>query len=135
MKSLFLLVVVGLMMGADDKKEADQLKGTWNVTALSVGGNSPPEIKGSFTFDGKEIKIKLGEQDHQGTYKLESSKKPKEIDITPGDGPQAGKLMRGIYSIAKDELKLCLAHAEQDRPKSLDNPGDNVIAVTLKKAK
>jgi uncharacterized protein (TIGR03067 family) len=132
---MFLLIVVGLMMGVDDKKEGDQLKGTWNITALSVGGNSPPEVKGSFAFDGKEMKIKLGEQDHHGEYKLDASKKPKEIDVTPGDGPQAGKLMRGIYSINKDELKLCLAHADQDRPKSFDNPGDNVILVTLKKAK
>ena len=135
MKQVLLVLVVGLLMGADDKKAVDQFKGTWDIKAFEIGGNSPPEFKGTFTFDGHDMKIKFGDQDHQGTFKLDDSKKPMEIDVTPGDGPDAGKLMRGIYSLNKDELKLCLAHAEQERPKSLDKPGDMVIIVTLKKAK
>jgi uncharacterized protein (TIGR03067 family) len=135
MKLMLLILALGLVPGADEKKDIDVFKGTWKISSVKINGDAPPEMKGTFTFDGTDLKIKLGSQDHQVTFKLDSTKKPKEIDVTPGDGPQAGMLMRGIYSLSKDELKICLAHPEQDRPKSLDKPGENVIVVTLKKAK
>jgi uncharacterized protein (TIGR03067 family) len=134
MKRMLLVLMVGLVMGADEKKELNELKGTWNITAFESGGDTPPEIKGTFTFEGHDMKIKLGDRDHMGTFKLDGAKKPKEIDVTPGDGPDAGKVMKGIYSITKDELKLALAHADGERPKSFDKPEEKVIVITLKKA-
>ncbi len=135
MKRMLLVLMVGLVMGADEKKEQDELKGTWNITAFETGGNTPPDIKGTFTFTGGDLKIKLADRDHVGTFKLDGSKQPKEIDVTPGDGPEAGKVMKGIYAISKDELKLALARAEKDRPKSFEKPHEMVTVITLKKDK
>lgn len=135
MKRMMLVLMVGLVMGADEKKDQNELKGTWNITAFESGGNTPPEIKGTFTFDGNDLKIKLADRDHTGTFKLDGTKKPKEIDVTPGDGPEAGKVMKGIYAVSKDELKLALARSEKERPKSFDKPEETVIVITLKKDK
>ena len=40
MKQMLLVLVVGLLMGADDKKAVDQFKGTWDIKAFEIGGNS-----------------------------------------------------------------------------------------------
>ncbi len=136
MKRLLPVLLVGLIMGADDKKELDQLKGTWTITACEFGGDGPPEMKGTFNFDGEKLRVKLNDMDHEGTFKIDSGKKPKEIDVTPGDGPEAGKVMRGIYSISKGELKLSLAQAEKERPKSLEGkPAEGCFIMTLKRDK
>lgn len=133
--NLLLVLMLGLLAGADDKKELDQFKGTWDITGFEAPGG-PPEMKGTFTFDGKDLAIKAGEQDHKGTVALDSSKTPKEIDVTPGDGPDTGKIMKGIYSLNKDELKICLARTGRDRPKTLDGkPDAGSFMVTLKRAK
>lgn len=67
---------------------------------------------------------------------LDPAKNPKEIDVTPGDGPEAGKVLKGVYSINKEELKICLAHSGKDRPKTLEGkPDDGCFIVTLKRGK
>ena len=136
MKRLLPVLLVGLIMGADDKKELDQLKGTWTITAFEVGGEGPPEMKGTFTFDGQKLRVKLNEMDHEATFKIDPGKKPKEIDVTPGDGPEAGKVLPGIYSISKDELKISLSHEGKERPKSLEGkPEEGNFIMTLKRDK
>lgn len=135
MTRMLLVLAIVLLGGADDKKELEQFKGTWTITGFEAQG-APPEMKGTFTFDGRDLAIKLTGQDHKGTVALDPEKKPKEIDVTPGDGPETGKTLKGIYSLGKDELKICLAHTGKDRPKTLDGkPESGNFTVTLKRAK
>jgi uncharacterized protein (TIGR03067 family) len=132
--TLLLVATLALLGGADDKKELEQFKGTWNIADFK--GPGPSEVKGTFTFDGRDLAIKAGERDHKGTITLDPGKTPKEIDVVPGDGPDTGKTMKGIYSLDKDELKICLARTGNDRPKTLEaNADGGVLLVTLKRAK
>lgn len=66
-------------------------------------------IKGAkFTIarDGKAVE--------EGTLKLDTTKKTKEIDMALGDGNQTAL---GIYELHGDTLKLCYAKPGNDRPK------------------
>jgi len=60
---------------------------------------------------------KRGSTDRELTYKTEPEKVPGYIDMKVlAEGPDKGKLIRGIYAIAGDELKLCEAAVGEERP-------------------
>ena len=56
-----------------------------------------------------------GDQAQDGTFKLNETKKPKEIDLTvTEDGKTEAHL--GIYKLDGDTLTICKSHPPQDRP-------------------
>ena len=76
------------------------------------------------------------DKEHKGTFKLDASKKPKQIDITPTDGDEKDKVIHGIYSLEKDELKICIARGDKERPTEFESKeGSGHMLVTLKRAK
>ena len=42
---------------------------------------------------------------------------PRHIDVIPDGGPSRGKHVLGIYRLEDDELTLCMADADQPRPR------------------
>jgi uncharacterized protein (TIGR03067 family) len=103
------------------KKELEALQGQWKLVSATRDGKDMPRdmvkalkctIKGDkFTVarDGKAVE--------EGTLKLDTTKKPREIDMALGDG----KLIAlGIYELSEDTYKLCYAPPGKERPKALD---------------
>jgi uncharacterized protein (TIGR03067 family) len=131
------LVAAGLVAGPDDTKKTDPLNGTWVVISMTHGGEENVKAKDStVTFaDGKVmIKDKAEDKDHDGTYTLDTTKKPATIDLVPGDGPDKGMTWKGIFTMEKGELKLCMAKAGKDRPTVRSKAGDETMLLVLKKA-
>jgi len=137
---VLFVVAAGLLVAADAKedlkKELDKLKGNWSVTAVEVpkgekgpSDNELKQLKVVFTDD--KMSIKFGdEEDKPATYKLDPSKKPKEIDATRGD-----KTLKGIYALEGDTLKICFSE-KGERPKEFKADADTRAAVmTLQRAK
>lgn len=141
----------------DDKPAPDEaaIQGVWHVTDFEFKGkfNGKPwpdegdlkKIKGAkwvFTAE-KVVQTPVGKdaKDGPASYKLDSSKTPKEIDFTP-EGTVKGKTKKGktkewIYSLDGDILKLCMPGPEGGpRPTELaaDEGGKNIL-VTLKREK
>jgi uncharacterized protein (TIGR03067 family) len=56
--------------------------------------------------EGKQLEL---------TFKLNAAKKPKEIDVTAKKNGQ-DEIHKGIYVFDKDELKICISRAPDDRP-------------------
>jgi uncharacterized protein (TIGR03067 family) len=81
--------------------------------------------------------VRFHETEHKGTIKLDTDKKPKQIDVTPADGPEKDKVLEGIYTLDKDELKICIAHqAGKERPKEFESKdGSQHLLITLKRDK
>ena len=64
-------------------------------------------------------------------HRLDASKTPKQIDITVKkvNGPTIG-IIRGIYSLDGDELRLCLAPMDKERPTAFpEKPGSGEVLI------
>jgi uncharacterized protein (TIGR03067 family) len=141
MKKALVFVFVlaaGLVVAAEDKKADDvtaKLKGKWMVTGMEMDGKKAPEddFKGHYvTFDDKGNSTYFnGKETHKGTFKVDTSKKPAELDITPTDGPEKDKPMKMIFQLDGDNLKI--AHGKDKRPTAFDGKEGGVL--TLKRAK
>jgi uncharacterized protein (TIGR03067 family) len=130
-----------LLAGADDPKQADKqkelerLKGTWNVVSMVLNGQDDPNgTSNSITFNGENVTIKEPSRDSKGKCALDLSKDPKHIDLTPDDG--SGRTLLGIYALKDDELKLCIARPDAERPTQFESKeGSNLRYVVLKRMK
>jgi uncharacterized protein (TIGR03067 family) len=65
------------------------------------------------------------------SHRLDATKEPKQIDITVKrvNGPTIG-IIKGIYVLEGDELRLCLAAIDKDRPAAFpEKPGPGEVLV------
>jgi uncharacterized protein (TIGR03067 family) len=140
LRALALVVVFSLMVssgtgqdkaGAGDK---DKIQDTWGVASGKAKGKDLPadfisDVK--FVFAGDKLTmIKMGKK-MEWTFKLDPTKKPKEIDVKFEDG--TGK---GIYELDGDTLKI--AHGEMGDPRPTDfvsKEGSQVSVIVLMREK
>src|SRR5690242_11326392 len=88
MSQLLAVLAVGLFLGVDApkddvKKDQEKLKGTWKAVSVQERGETKGDTEEHrliFTADGFSLK-KGDETLVKGKFKLDSSKKPKEIDF------------------------------------------------------
>jgi uncharacterized protein (TIGR03067 family) len=121
-----------LLVAADDrdeaKKEIERFEGTWTYVSLEIEGNKAPQdsYKGAkLVIKGDKFTAHQGEEVLHGTFKVDTSKKPKTIDVTFSDGPDKGKIMRGIYELDNDTYKVCIAMPGKDRPAKFETKKDS----------
>jgi len=131
----------------DDKKADDPkaLDGEYTVVSVLRDGKEDESpfrkgIQGVTIKDGTlTIKAKVeGKEDAKSAkLKLDTSKKPAQMDIIPTDGPEKDKATQAIFSTEKGELKMAWTEGPPDkaaRPKDFTSTADNkVMIVTLKK--
>ena len=119
----FLTALVCVTVSAargDDKEDRQQLQGTWKVVSMISDGKSAAADKiktARLTFDGDRYSLKGGDEDFRGTFKLDASKNPKQIDTTfvGEDNKEKGKA-RGIYELDGKRLRVSWAHDKGTRP-------------------
>src|SRR2546423_9086917 len=91
---------------SDDDLKA--LQGKWQVVSSEFEGTPVTDRRRNtiIVIEGDELYITDGfVQSKKEKFKLDPSTNPKSIDIDPGE-KKAGK---GIYSVEKEALKLCLS--------------------------
>src|SRR5262249_13193202 len=143
MKPICLLIVtIGVLMATDgpakdgptkdapskddsSKMDLAKLRGTWLTVSLVNDGKtitdekSPPK-EGPVTklaYDGNKWMIKVGDKTvASGIFKIDVTKRPKQIDIMDASGLKNDKTKLGIYEIDGDTYKYCLAPAGKPRP-------------------
>ena len=116
-------------------KEVKDLQGEWAVVAMEEGGEKAPAdaLKGmKWVVKGNEITGSQPGGTGRMSFKLDSGKTPKEIDITALDGNLKGTTSPGIYAIEGTRLRVCFG--EKVRPKTFATaPGDGRTMITLEK--
>ena len=120
------------------EREMEKLAGSWIIVTAEAAGKPLELAKGSMLiFRGAKLKLRGkiarsagGEDD--AIYHLDPSKKPKTFDLTPLK-PPGGKepVLRGIYDLNGDELKLCFGKSGSPA----EFRSDDALLLILKREK
>jgi uncharacterized protein (TIGR03067 family) len=129
---VFLVATVAGLAASDGPKT---IEGRWTVTSVELAGSEVPGLKGAelMLAGGKKNFTLPDNRVEKGTYRLDASKKPGEIDTTT-EGREGAE--KGIYEVEGDTLKLCLATRGGTRPKAFSTKsGTDHILIVLRRAK
>ena len=141
---LFLVAGVAIADEAG-KKFLKEIEGTYTATEMKRSGEAAPDeflktitltIKGdAFTIQFKDAaKIET----KSATVVIDASQKPIAIDLTPKEGPEAGKPVLGIIKVEKDTVIYCWADRgdKVERPKEFSSTKENKhFLIVMKKMK
>ncbi|HEY1859096.1 MAG TPA: TIGR03067 domain-containing protein [Gemmataceae bacterium] len=122
-----MLCVVGFLVAADDakdkavKEEMKKFDGGWQPVTLKANGQEVPAEdlkKVHVAVEGGQYTVKVEDNVvEKGAFTVDPGKKPKQIDMKATEGQNQGKSFHGIYELEGDDLKVCFAEADKDRPK------------------
>ena len=110
------------------------IEGKWLVVSVELAGQKIDNLQGAeLTLAGGKKTFKLpSDTVEKGTYTLDETKNPKQIDATTEgkDGTE-----KGIYALEGDTLKLCLATQGGPRPGEFaTKKGTDLILIVLRRA-
>jgi uncharacterized protein (TIGR03067 family) len=120
----------------DDIKK---LAGTWKLVEAVFQRQKLPDdtvARIEVEFKGNSVKLLMDcSESGPATYKLDTTRKPKTIDISSEDfllkdfGP-------GIYTLDRDQLTICCSEPGGKRPEKFPaNPADSFAHLVLKRVK
>ncbi|HYV37713.1 MAG TPA: TIGR03067 domain-containing protein [Gemmataceae bacterium] len=135
------LLMTGLSLAGDDKKDQAAFQGKWQVESIKSGdGKEPPKEALAdliVVIKGDEMKLTVKDSTVQTfKVKLDSTKKPKAIDFEHVDGPDKGKTEQGIYKLEGEKLTIVTNDFEGGRPTEfVAKEGSKHQLIVLKKTK
>ena len=147
---IFLLLVgLGLPKASGDPKddaftkELKAMAGTWRSVFAENNGNKTSEemlkeIRWIRDADGKWAMQRDDKTVLEWTVrKIDTTKKPKTIDLEVTLGSHQGQVYRGIYELDGDTLRVCLAQPERaERPTEFSGrKGSNSALSEFKREK
>jgi uncharacterized protein (TIGR03067 family) len=103
-------------------REFAKQQGTWFASSFRRDGQeTPQEIVRTITRTVVKDHVvwKRKSKSFAGTAMvLDPTQSPKSIDVIADGGPTRGKRVLGIYRLENDRLTICMADADQPRPKA-----------------
>jgi uncharacterized protein (TIGR03067 family) len=135
-----ILVVAAGQPPKETTVDKDKLQGTWKAVTVEQRGTKRDATEGmQLIFTGDKFTMKAGEREIKGTFKVDGSKKPAQIDMTVADGPEnfKDKVSEGVIAVEGDELKWCSEEpGKQNRPKEFATKDQGTyMLVVLKRDK
>jgi uncharacterized protein (TIGR03067 family) len=138
-----LFLTAGFLLAADapePRTDYDKIQGMWKITVAVENGKETPAARNEkvrIRFTADKMIVTEGDEEHKGAYKLDPSRRPSTIEVTPDDGPNKGKKAFGIYQLSGDTLTICLALGEgKDRPSDFTAKADSGrVRLTLERIK
>jgi uncharacterized protein (TIGR03067 family) len=108
-------------------EEIKKLQGVWNVIGAEANGDQVPQEDVTnivVTITDSTYTAKLNEGTDHGTFSIDVTAEPKQMDIHPKSGEDEGRTMRAIYEVKGDTLRVCYARQGGPRPSAFDTSGD-----------
>ncbi len=126
MKSLvFLLLPLSALLLAEPgkdaafEKELAQFQGTWRPISMEMDGKFLAEEqigKTRLTIKGEKFTFDTGKDSHDGLYKIDPSKNPKQLDIVITRGDEKGKTYLVAYKFEKGQMVQVMEVSNAKRP-------------------
>jgi uncharacterized protein (TIGR03067 family) len=141
--ALVLLILSGWAARADApqndavKKEVERLQGAWAPVSSNTEGKDTAEAElriFRLTVKGDRwlLSLKGGKPIVEPTFRVGPTTKPKTLDVV--SVTQQGKiLLRAVYELEGDTLKLCFAVGEAERPKEFKSAEGSRSGITVYK--
>jgi len=135
--ALAAMLLVGSAVFADDKKDDKKaFEGTWTIVNRKRSDTKEPVTAPTVVFEGDRYKIKAGDKVvEEGTFTVDGSKSPKQIEVAATEGMDKGKKWHGVYEIDGDTMRAVVGPTDKDRPTKYDDPPEGVRAFVLKREK
>jgi RNA polymerase sigma factor (sigma-70 family) len=121
---------------ADDaakvKAELKKFQGTWVDIYAEKAGKKQEEVgEHELKFDGETFSVAdHGQVQEKGTFKLDPSKNPKEIDLRIRDRNDEEKTGLGIYTWDGENLKFCWGEpGDEKRPTDFTTREGGVLVI------
>ncbi len=140
---LLLFAAVGMAEDAT-KKFLKPIEGKYLATSMTRAGAPAPDdflntVSITIKGDTLTVSFKKGDkgEDKEATAVIDPSQKPAAIDLTPKNGPEAGKPMLGIIKVDKDTITICWADRgdKVERPKEFSSTKENKQFLIVMKKK
>ena len=125
---MFMLMPLALVVTAladPALQDAKNSQGTWLPTRAELGGKPMQDdfltntvlklVQGNYEVTVRGLPDK-------GAYTLDAGSKPKTLDITGSEGPNAGKKILCIYELKGNTLKICYGLDGSARPTEFKSP-------------
>ena len=133
------LLFASVALASEPEGDLKALQGTWSITDAMLAGRDHiddfKEMKLKVT--GDQYEVGFGMVREKGTLKLDSTKKPKQIDLTTTkDGTFKGRNLPGIYELKGDTIVLCIEENKPERPAKFEAPEKTrLMLLTFKRDK
>ena len=131
-----------VLAGTTTAARADDLQameGTWTVESAEAGGKpvESEELKELVvTITGDRYTVRVKDELKAGTLKLDETQKPKTMDATNTEGLDAGEVVKAIYELRGDTMRVCYALDGGARPTELASKEDVPwLVITYKREK
>lgn len=78
------------------------------------------------TVSGEKYSVERDGETDRGTFSVDATKSPKQMDIRPESGPGAGRTILAIYEHSGDTMRVCYALQDgASRPKGFKTTPDS----------
>jgi len=126
---------LGLSQGTGGKQsDQDALQGVWKFVGREEDGKAlePEKVNEiELKVKGDTMALKTKGELQPLTFKLDSTKKPKHIDLIMADGK--AEVIPGIYELTGDEFKMCFDPQKKVRPTDFKTKASSQARVLLLK--
>ena len=136
--TVLVAVAVTAVLAGQQADDSKNIQGTWLPVKGEIGG-APMKDETlkiiSMKLEGGKYEVKAENLD-KGTYTIDPSAKPKTIDVSGVEGPNAGKKLLAIYELQGDTLRICYGLGGSPRPTEFKSPaGTPTFLVTYERKK
>jgi len=124
----------GLVAGDDETDDKDKIQGEWSLVSMETSGRKMDEEaikKSKLEVKNNEWVSTANGRELTRTYKLDSSKSPKQIDLVSKQEDKKVTWL-AIYKIDGDALTFCWPAPGAERPKEL-KIGDRIGVAVYKR--
>ena len=138
--SAAVLAVTTLLFSQNTRADdAKAIEGTWKVESAEAGGKkieSEDLMTLVVKITGARYEVRIKDKVDAGTLALDEKQTPKTMDATDTEGDDVGKVVKAIYELNGDTLRVCYPLDGGERPKEFaTKEGSPVLLVTYKREK
>src|SRR4051812_44945915 len=116
------------------KKDLEKLQGVWSVVSMEMNGKPLSEDrrkKTRLTIRGENFTFDTGADSHEGLYKIDPTKNPKQLDIVITRGDEKGKVYLVIYKFDDGKMIQAMRLDNKSRPSEFTGKAGTGTALEI----